>query len=313
MVEPTSGDVVRAAWDTKTGDLVRATDEGEARQPDPRPMTATELYRTWFGLDRLTPNPHGNELRRYLVLAGEVSRTEPFSVFGFQSGLLRDAAKIEVRIFPGVRLLLPTDSNGEGGVPEGIDLIRNQADVLRRPAVFTLRRQSDSFGREVFSLIRVSHLEIGQTTKIDAIPSSIVSGGFVLVGGVIVTRRDEATVWSQLCSSMPIVREHRRAISWRRSGAPSRGARSTASIFSPPPGCTRRRRHARRSNRRSATCRPYLQVRAEGARHAQRPLQRSDDPCRRLPSPVEKHLEEAVRDVKRLAKKPIPTRKTPKR
>jgi hypothetical protein len=32
-----------------------------------------------------------------------------------------------------------------------------------------------------------------------------------------------------------------------------------------------------------------------------------------LPSPVEKHFEEAVRDVKRLAKKPSPTRKVPKR
>jgi hypothetical protein len=34
-------------------------------------MTGSELYRTWFGLDRLTPNPHGEELRRYLVLAGD--------------------------------------------------------------------------------------------------------------------------------------------------------------------------------------------------------------------------------------------------
>ncbi len=45
-----------------------------AHPPDPRPMTASELYRTWFGLDRLTPNPHGEELRRYLVLAGDPLR-----------------------------------------------------------------------------------------------------------------------------------------------------------------------------------------------------------------------------------------------
>lgn len=28
-------------------------------------MTGSEIYHTWFGVDRLTPNPHGESLRRY--------------------------------------------------------------------------------------------------------------------------------------------------------------------------------------------------------------------------------------------------------
>lgn len=38
-------------------------------------MTASEIYRTWFGLDRLTPTPMGEDLRRYRVLAEEPART----------------------------------------------------------------------------------------------------------------------------------------------------------------------------------------------------------------------------------------------
>jgi hypothetical protein len=74
IVDEKSGDVVRGGWDSETGEVVPTT-ESEPIQPDPRPMTGTELYETWFGLDRLTPNPHGEALRRYLVLAGDPERS----------------------------------------------------------------------------------------------------------------------------------------------------------------------------------------------------------------------------------------------
>jgi hypothetical protein len=70
IVDQPTGDVVQGAWDRKTGEVGRANGHS-APPPDPRPMTGSELYRTWFGLDRLTPNPHGEELRRYLVLKGD--------------------------------------------------------------------------------------------------------------------------------------------------------------------------------------------------------------------------------------------------
>ena len=70
IIDRETGNVARGAWDPETGELV-PTDNGRTEQPDPRPMTGSEIYRTWFGMDRLTPNPSGEDLREYLVLAGD--------------------------------------------------------------------------------------------------------------------------------------------------------------------------------------------------------------------------------------------------
>lgn len=51
-------------------------DENEPGHPDPRSMTGTEMYREYFGLDRLTLNEHGEELRSYTALATNPYRTE---------------------------------------------------------------------------------------------------------------------------------------------------------------------------------------------------------------------------------------------
>lgn len=75
QVDHESGDVVRAGWDPSTGQLTIANGHNWP-QPDPRPMTGSEIYNTWFGVDRLTPNPHGETLRRYLVLAEDPFRTD---------------------------------------------------------------------------------------------------------------------------------------------------------------------------------------------------------------------------------------------
>jgi AAA domain, putative AbiEii toxin, Type IV TA system/AAA ATPase domain len=74
IVDPKSGDVTRGSWDPRTGELVPVTN-GVGVQPDPRPMTGSELYRTWFGLDRLTPNPHGDQLREYLAIGADPLRS----------------------------------------------------------------------------------------------------------------------------------------------------------------------------------------------------------------------------------------------
>jgi hypothetical protein len=73
LAELAPHEVVRLVVDEPSGDIVRAP---PAQQPDPRPMTASELYRAWFDLDRLTPNPHGKALRDYLILAGDPLRSK---------------------------------------------------------------------------------------------------------------------------------------------------------------------------------------------------------------------------------------------
>ncbi len=70
ILDPATGDVVRGGWAPDTGQVVPVQTPDPA-QPDPRPMTASEIYRTWFGLDRLTPNPIGAQLRRYRILADD--------------------------------------------------------------------------------------------------------------------------------------------------------------------------------------------------------------------------------------------------
>jgi hypothetical protein len=74
---PETGDVERFTHDPETGQLVPESEvEVVTRAPDPRAMTGTDVYRTWFGLDRLTLNPDGERLRRYLQLATDPFRTD---------------------------------------------------------------------------------------------------------------------------------------------------------------------------------------------------------------------------------------------
>ncbi len=71
------GDVVEVVHHPETGELVPATTlRGDGIRPDPRMMTGTELYREHFGLPDPTPNPLGDELRRYTTLANDPFRTE---------------------------------------------------------------------------------------------------------------------------------------------------------------------------------------------------------------------------------------------
>lgn len=75
---PTTGNVEQFVHDPDTGKLRPRSEVGSDPQsaPDPRAMTGTDVYRTWFGLDRLTLNPNGERLRRYLQLATDPFRTD---------------------------------------------------------------------------------------------------------------------------------------------------------------------------------------------------------------------------------------------
>lgn len=82
-------EVVRLEADPQTGHVQRITPDAETgewdpvdkpedldTQPDPRMMTATEMYRDYFGLDRLTLNPFGEQLRAYTALATHPHRND---------------------------------------------------------------------------------------------------------------------------------------------------------------------------------------------------------------------------------------------
>lgn len=75
--DPTTGHVRRITPDSETGDWDPVDKEADLyTQPDPRTMTGTEMYKEYFGMDRLTLNEHGEKLRIYTALATNPHRTE---------------------------------------------------------------------------------------------------------------------------------------------------------------------------------------------------------------------------------------------
>ena len=76
--DPHTGSIRRVAHDPDTGTLVPVGPDGptDGAEPDPRMLTGSELYRNWFGIDRLVLNPHGAALRTWVRLAGDPYRSE---------------------------------------------------------------------------------------------------------------------------------------------------------------------------------------------------------------------------------------------
>jgi hypothetical protein len=71
-----SGDVVEVVHDRETGDLtVSQSAGGEGVRPDARMMTGSEIFREHFGMEGSMPNPMGDALRRYTMLASDPFRT----------------------------------------------------------------------------------------------------------------------------------------------------------------------------------------------------------------------------------------------
>jgi hypothetical protein len=75
--DPVTGNVRRITPDADTGVWDEVDKEADLHtQPDPRAMTGTEMYREYFGVDRLTLNEHGDQVRSYTALATNPHRTE---------------------------------------------------------------------------------------------------------------------------------------------------------------------------------------------------------------------------------------------
>jgi hypothetical protein len=64
-------EIVALGFDPKSGDVVRVENH-----QDPRVLTGTEIYRAYFGLDEIYPDPLGRELRDYRALAANPFRSD---------------------------------------------------------------------------------------------------------------------------------------------------------------------------------------------------------------------------------------------
>ena len=75
--DPDSGSVRQWGHDAESGKLVPLESPDQpTHEPDPQTMTATELYRSWFGVDRLLLNPYGAQLREWRRIAGDPFRSD---------------------------------------------------------------------------------------------------------------------------------------------------------------------------------------------------------------------------------------------
>jgi hypothetical protein len=74
---PETGSVRQWGHDPDSGEFVEVvTPDQRIAEPDPRTMTGTELYRHWFGVDRLLLNPVGRALREWNRIANDPYRTD---------------------------------------------------------------------------------------------------------------------------------------------------------------------------------------------------------------------------------------------
>lgn len=72
-LRPEADEIVQLALDPDTGDAVRVPPRPHV---DPRLLSGTELYRTFFGIDDLYPDPAGRAFRDYRYLAANPYRSD---------------------------------------------------------------------------------------------------------------------------------------------------------------------------------------------------------------------------------------------
>lgn len=115
---------------------------------------------------------------------------EEFRLVCLVTGYFSDTEKLELRIHSssGGRLQLSTSNNGDDATPLGIDKLPEDHVDLFRLAVVTLRRDSDSHGREHFWLRSLSLLDQNTDLSVKTIPSSVVRGAFCKIRSVTVSR-----------------------------------------------------------------------------------------------------------------------------
>lgn len=149
----------------------------------------------------------------------DIERSAPFSVLGYQSGAIKDTARIELHIFPRKRLTISSETDGAGGIPTGVEFLRNESDFLFKPALITLCREKDNIsGKEALYLQSMQLLDVGAEGEITAIPSSIVKGSYLIDLSIPVLRPDLDVLALSIgnISGLSAPRKLSRAESWLR-------------------------------------------------------------------------------------------------
>jgi hypothetical protein len=126
------------------------------------------------------------------IIATKVREHGPLTILGTPQGASGEMKRIDIKLFPGIRESVSLEDNGFGGPPLGREFFHERNDFLFRPFVFKMWRQIDEDGRHVFWLQSAKLVDIGSTEPINAIPSSVVPGGFFMSLDLTVSVRSSA-------------------------------------------------------------------------------------------------------------------------
>jgi len=105
-LRPEVDQIVQLALDPETGDAVRVPPRPHV---DPRLLSGTELYRTFFGIDDLYPDPAGRAFRAYRYLAANPYRSDDDEAEMQRLRAELNAERIDPRYEPVAREKIPTE------------------------------------------------------------------------------------------------------------------------------------------------------------------------------------------------------------
>lgn len=146
------------------------------------PTPETSLYQRPLGAEDI------ESVTTQAVFAKPPRTDAPVRALGFIAGARDNLRNFEVRLAPGVRELVSAVEGAHGASPKGAEFASHRNDFLFIPAICILEREVYDECRTKFRLQSIQLFEADGAHTIDAVPSGIVRGAF-LIGQNIEVRR----------------------------------------------------------------------------------------------------------------------------
>jgi hypothetical protein len=110
----------------------------------------------------------------------EVANSNDLQLFGFQSGLWRDAAQIEVTVAPDRQIRFAAEGGSDPSLQPDLTFLYTGKEFMFQPAIFAVRRVVTVGGVERFALRHVVHLGPGKAADINAAPCAFVERAYCI-------------------------------------------------------------------------------------------------------------------------------------
>lgn len=147
--------------------------------------------------------------------ADESPLTEDFvSILGFVEGVARKVQRAELRVSRTHVITVPTDTDGDGKSPLGVEDLRSGQGSLFAPMHFILLRRLFPSGRVSWFLRRLTSVQHGTSFMVNAVPSSVVEKGMCKAASFKLTRDGSRLAAKGVCSLEVIANGFEAASEW---------------------------------------------------------------------------------------------------